>query len=218
MARFIDLSHEIESGMITYPGMPAPVIRDHMTREASKANYAEGVTFQIGAIEMIANTGTYIDTPFHRYEGGFDLNGLPLESCANLPGIVVRCTSSSPVMGPDSFKGMHIRGSAVLFHTGWERYWRKSEYAGANPFLTRAACERLVEEGAALVGIDSINIDNSKDPERPAHSVLLKAGIPIVEHLCNLQSLPDSRFRLFAVPPKVKTFGSFPVRVFAIVE
>jgi kynurenine formamidase len=218
MARLIDLSHEIESGMITYPGLPAPVIRDHLTREASKAKYAEGVTFQIGAIEMIANTGTYLDTPFHRYERGFDLNGLPLESCANLPGIVVRCTSIGPAIGPDSFKGIQIRGCAVLFHTGWDKHWRKSEYAGANPFLTQAACERLVEERVALVGIDSINIDNGKDPARPAHSVLLKSEIPIVEHLCNLQSLPDSQFRLFAVPPKVKDFGTFPVRVFAIVE
>ena len=218
MARLIDLSHEIESGMITYPGLPAPVIRDHMTREASKAHYAEGVTFHIGLIEMIANTGTYLDTPFHRYEEGFDLNGLSLESCANLPATVVRCSSMGPSIEPDSLKGIALRGSAVLFHTGWDKYWRKSEYAGSNPFLSIATCERLVKEGASLVGIDSINIDSRNDPERPVHSVLLKAGIPIVEHLCNLESLPDSNFRFFAVPPKVKQFGTFPTRAFAIVE
>jgi kynurenine formamidase len=218
MSMLVDLSHEIESGMITYPGLPAPVIREFLSREASKAHYAEGVTFNIGSIEMIANTGTYLDTPFHRYEEGHDLEGLKLESCANLNGVVVRCSDLGQSIGPDSLKNIKVRGAAVLFHTGWDEYWRKTEYGGANPFLNLAICERLVEEGAALVGIDSVNIDDRNDNARPAHSILLKARIPIVEHLCNLNSLPDSNFRFFAVPPRVKQFGTFPVRAFALVD
>jgi kynurenine formamidase len=218
MSILVDLSHEIESGMITYPGLPAPVIRDFMSREASKEHYAEGVTFCIPSIEMIANTGTYLDTPFHRYDNGFDLEGLKLESSANLNGVVVRCSDLGQSIGPDSLKNMKVHGAAVLFHTGWDQHWRKTEYGGPNPFLTRATCERLLEEGAALVGIDSVNIDDRNDSSRPAHSVLLKEGIPIVEHLCNLNSLPNSNFRFFAVPPKVKEFGTFPVRAFAIVD
>ncbi|HSE42217.1 MAG TPA: cyclase family protein [Acidobacteriota bacterium] len=218
MSRFVDLSHEIESGMITYPGLPAPKIIDYLTREASKAHYADGVTFQISTIEMVANTGTYLDSPFHRYADGFDLENLPLESCANLPGIVIHCSSMGTAIDANSIKNRNLSGHAVLFHTGWDKFWRTSEYGGPNPFLTRELCERLVEDGAALVGIDTVNIDDRNDLQRPAHSVLLKAGIPIVEHLCNLQSLPDANFRFFAVPPKVKQFPTFSVRAFAIVN
>jgi arylformamidase len=217
MNNFIDLSHEIESGLITYPGLPAPIIKDYMSREASKSKYAEGVTFQIGLIEMIANTGTYVDAPFHRYENGADLADLPLKSLANLPGFVIRCSDSNRAINPDSFEHIDVRGAAVLFHTGWDKHWRTQEYAGNNPFLTKESCEKLISNGAVLVGIDSVNIDDGKDPNRPAHSLLLKAGIPIVEHLCNLQSVPDSGFRFFAIPPKIKNFGSFPVRAFALV-
>jgi arylformamidase len=216
MNNFIELSHEIEAGLITYPGLPAPIISDYMSRENSKANYAEGVTFQIGRIEMIANTGTYLDVPFHRYSEGFDLSDLPLKSIANLRGIVVRCNESNRAITPESFKEIDVRRAAVLFHTGWDKHWRTPEYGGDNPFLTQESCERLIDHGAALVGIDSCNIDDRKDLSRPAHSLLLKAGIPIVEHLCNLQSLPDAGFRFFAIPPKIKNFGSFPVRAFAL--
>jgi arylformamidase len=216
MNNFIELSHEIETGLITYPGFPAPVISDYLSRENSKANYASGVTFQIGRIEMIANTGTYLDVPFHRYAEGFDLSELPLKSIANLHGIVVRCADSDRAITPESFKTIDVRGAAVLFHTGWDKHWRTPEYGGDNPFLTEESCERLIDQGAALVGIDSCNIDDRKDLSRPAHSVLLKARIPIVEHLCNLQSLPDAGFQFFAIPPKIKNFGSFPVRAFAL--
>jgi arylformamidase len=216
MNNFIDLSHDIEAGLITYPGLPAPVIKDYMSRESSKANYAEGVTFHIGQIEMIANTGTYVDSPFHRYPDGSDLADLSLRSLANLHGIVIRCTESDRTIKPELFNNVDVRGAAVLFHTGWDKHWRTQKYGRDNPFLTKESCERLIKNGAALVGIDSCNIDDSKDLRRPAHSLLLKAGIPIVEHLCNLQSVPDSNFRFFAVPPKIKHFGSFPVRAFAL--
>lgn len=218
MNNFIDLSHEIESGLVTYPGLPTPIISDYMNRESSKANYAEGVTFHIGRIEMIANTGTYVDVPFHRYATGFDLAELPLKSIANVPGIVVRCTNGDRTITPEFFKDIDVRGAAVLFHTGWDKYWKTPEYGGDNPFLTEASCERLIDHGAVLVGIDSCNIDDRKDLKRPAHSLFLKANIPIVEHLCNLQSVPDSGFRFFAIPPKIKNFGSFPVRAFALLE
>jgi len=216
MNNFIELSHEIEAGLITYPGLPAPNITDYMSRENSKANYAEGVTFQIGRIEMIANTGTYLDVPFHRYAKGFDLSELPLKSIANLRGVVVRCTGSNRAITPQSFKNVDVRRAAVLFHTGWDKHWRTPEYGSDNPYLTQESCERLIEHGAVLVGIDSCNIDDRKDLKRPAHSLLLKADIPIVEHMCNLQSLPDAGFKFFAIPPKVKNFGSFPVRAFAL--
>jgi kynurenine formamidase len=216
MNNFIELSHEIEGGLITYPGLPAPVISDYLSRENSKANYAEGVTFQIGRIEMIANTGTYLDVPFHRYPEGFDLSELSLRLIANLPGVVVRCSDFDRAITSELFKDIDVRGAAILFHTGWDKHWRTPEYRGDNPFLTQAGCERLIDHGAVLVGIDSINIDDLKDISRPAHSLLLKAGIPIVEHLCNLQSLPDAGFRFFAIPPKIKKFGSFPVRAFAL--
>ncbi|HEY7162563.1 MAG TPA: cyclase family protein [Acidobacteriota bacterium] len=216
MNNFIDLSHEIEAGLITYPGFPAPIISDYLERENSKSNYAEGVTFQIGRIEMIANTGTYLDVPFHRYAEGFDLSELPLKSIANLPAIVVRCPESDRAITPAAFKQVDVRGAAVLFHTGWDKHWRTPQYGGENPYLTEESCEHLIHAGAMLVGIDSCNIDDRKDLRRPAHSLLLKARIPIVEHLCNLHTVPDAGFRFFAIPPKIKNFGSFPVRAFAL--
>jgi kynurenine formamidase len=216
--RLIDLSHEIEDGMVTYPGLLAPVISDWLSRESSRAKYAPGTTFQIGKIEMIANTGTYLDAPFHRVEDGQDLADLELEVLADLPGVVVRTTGRS-TRGVDaaSFAGLDVRGKAVLVHTGWDAHWRTPAYGTGHPFLTRDATEALVAGGAALVGIDSLNIDDTADGLRPAHSLLLGAGIPIVEHLTGLAALPDADFRFFAVPPKIKAMGSFPVRAFALV-
>lgn len=215
--KLIDVSHEVEAGMITYPGLPGPVIRDFLTREESRKKFAGRAEFHVGKIEMVANTGTYLDSPFHRYEDGKDLTQLPLSSLANLPGMVVRVGKSRRAIGPDAFRGLELRGKAVLWHTGWDVYWRTDEYASGHPFLTRESAHLLVESGARLVGIDSLNIDDTADPTRPAHSLLLEADIPIVEHLCNLQLLPDSGFRFFAVPVKVKNFGSFPVRAFAVI-
>ncbi len=216
--RFVDLSHEIEAGMITYKGLPAPVICDFLSREASRGHYAEGTEFQIGRIDMVANTGTYVDSPFHRYADGKDLAALPLDSLARLEGIVIRCRGhASRAIAPEVLQGRSVRGRAVLFDTGWDRNWRTDAYFEGHPFLTRAAAEWLVEQRVALAGIDSLNIDDTADGTRPAHTLLLGAGIPIAEHLCALDRLPDEGFRFFAVPPKVKAFGSFPVRAFAVV-
>ena len=212
----IDVCHSIEDGMITYKGLPAPVITDHLTREASRDVYAPGTEFHIGKIEMVANTGTYLDTPFHRYARGRDLAGLDLYSVANLDGLVVRATGKE--IGADVFSGLEIKDKAVLVHTGWDRHWRTEEYSSGNhPFLTADAANHLAKNGVALVGIDSYNIDSTSDASRPAHSVLLGHDIPIVEHLCGLNELPDTGFKFFAVPIKIKRFGTFPVRAFGLV-
>ena len=214
---FLDLSHVIEHGMTTHPGLPGPVICDFLSREASKARYAPGVEFQIGKIEMVANTGTYLDAPFHRYADGIDIARLPLESLAELDAVVVRGAGAVRAIGPDAFAGRDVAGKAVLVRTGWDMHWGTPAYLAGHPFLTAAAAEYLVAHGAALVGIDSLNIDDIGDDARPVHSLLLGAGIPIVEHLCNLGPLPDGEFRFTAVPAKVAGFGSWPVRAFAVV-
>jgi arylformamidase len=214
--RFIDLSHTIESGMITYKGLPAPLICDHLSREQSRSIYAPGTEFQIGRIDMVANTGTYLDTPFHRYADGFDLDGLALESCSDLPGVVVRVASlESRAIDRARFGAVEVRGRAVLVHTGWDRHWRTDQYFEGYPFLTEQAAIYLRDAGATLVGIDSHNIDDTSTGARPVHTTLLRAGIPIVEHMTNLGALPLSGFRFSAVPPKISGMGSFPVRAHA---
>jgi arylformamidase len=216
---FLDLSHTIEHGMTTYPGLPGPVICDFMSREASRGRYAPGVEFHIGKIEMVANTGTYLDSPFHRYADGKDLSQLALESVADLRGVVVLARNRTQrAITSDAFAGLDVRGKAVLFDTGWDAHWRTDTYCEGHPFLTADAAQRLIDGGAALVGIDSLNIDDTSTGERPVHSLLLRREILIVEHLCRLDHLPDDAFRFHAVPVKVKGFGSFPVRAFAIVE
>jgi kynurenine formamidase len=216
--QLIDVCHTVEDGMITYKGLPAPVITDHLTREESKNYYATGTEFQIGKIQMVANTGTYLDSPFHRYGDGTDLASLDLYSLANLEGIVVRVDVAERGIPVTALAGLDLRSRAVLFHTGWDMRWRTEGYfAGTHPFVTAAAAGYLVEAGAALVGIDSYNIDDTDDRRRPAHSILLRHGIPIIEHLCGLRELPDHGFKFFAVPVKVKGMGTFPVRAFGIV-
>jgi kynurenine formamidase len=211
----LDLSHTIEHGMTTYPGLPGPVICDFLSREASRARYAPGVEFHIGKIEMVANTGTYLDSPFHRYADGKDLSRLPLESLADLEAVVIRGAAGGRAVGRTALEGRDLRGKAVLVRTGWDVHWGTPAYLDGNPFLTAGAADYLVSQGAALVGIDSLNIDDIKDLARPVHSVLLGAEIPIVEHLCNLGPLPESGFRFSAVPAKVAGFGTWPVRAFA---
>jgi arylformamidase len=213
---FVDLSHPIESGMITYPGLPAPVIGEHLSREASRERYGGLSEFHIGRIEMVANTGTYVDAPFHRYAGGADLAGLALASLADLEGVVV--DPGERAVDESLFNGVEVEGRAVLVRTGWDAHWRTERYAEKSPFLARGTAESLARRGAALVGIDSLNVDDVDDLSRPAHTVLLGAGIPVVEHLCNLGALPRSGFRFFAVPPLVRGFGTFPVRAFAILS
>jgi arylformamidase len=213
----IDVCHSIEDGMITYAGLPAPVITDHLSREASREKYAPGTEFHIGKIEMVANTGTYLDTPFHRYARGRDLAGLDLYSVANLEGLVVRVTGKE--IDADFLSGFDVKEKAVLLHTGWDKHWRTDEYfSGNHPFVTADGAEYLAKSGAALVGIDSYNIDATTDAARPAHSIILGHDIPIVEHLCGLSDLPDTGFKFFAVPIKIKRFGTFPVRAFGLVE
>jgi arylformamidase len=212
----VDLSHVIEDGMTTYPGLPGPHICDFWTREGSAANYDDGSTFQIGRIDMVANTGTYLDAPFHRFADGADLADLPLETLANLPGIVLsRPWEHGLATTAEGFEGLDVRGMAVLVHTGWDRYWRTDRYGIDHPFLTADAADWLVENGAALVGIDSNNIDDTRVRARPVHTRLLAADIPICEHMTGLAGLPDEGFRFSAVPPKVRGMGTFPVRAYA---
>lgn len=210
----IDLSHTIEDGMVTYKGLPAPLICDHLSREASRGAFEAGTEFLIGRIEMIGNTGTYLDTPFHRYADGEDLNDVGLDRVAGLPGMVVDALDLQAV-DADRFAGLDLRGKAVLVHTGWARHWRTDTYFEDHPFLTEAAAALLVQAGAALVGIDSHNIDDSRTRARPVHTLLLGAGIAICEHMRGLERLPPAGFRFTAAPPKVKGFGTFPVRAFA---
>lgn len=218
-ATLVDLSHTIEHGLVTLEGYPAPVICDYLTREESRGRYSAGTEFHIGKIEMIANTGTYVDSPFHRYAAGKDLSELPLGSLANLDGVVVKAgTTRRRAIDPSFFQDLDVRGKAVLIQTGWDKNWATPGYFNGHPFITKDAAEYLVEARAALVGIDSLNIDDTSDPARPAHSILLGADIPIAEHLCNLESLPAAGFKFFAVPVKVKAFGTFPVRAFAVVD
>jgi arylformamidase len=215
----VDLSHTVSNGLITYEGLPAPVISDFLSREASRELYAPGTEFHIGKLEMVANTGTYVDSPFHRYAGGKDLSELPLESLADLEGVVVRMPESrSRSIDAAAFEGLELADKAVLVHTGWSVHWNTDRYFQGHPFLTEDAAAFLKEAGVALVGIDSLNIDDTADGRRPVHSILLAAEIPVVEHLTNLDALPSGDFRFYAVPVKVKAFGTFPVRAFALIH
>jgi kynurenine formamidase len=216
--KLIDLSHEVENGMITYKGLPAPIICDFLSREASRKNYSGGTEFNIGKIEMVANTGTYVDSPFHRFADGIDLSELPLESLADLEGIVVRVQNLGRSISAKAFDGLDVKSKAVLIHTGWARHWRTDQYFEGHPFLTRDAAERLADAGAAFVGIDTYNIDDTTDGTRPAHTTLLGRRIPICEHMCGLENLPDRGFRFHAAPVKVRAFGTFPVRAYAVLD
>jgi len=212
----VDLSHTIHNGLITYKGLPAPLICDFLSREDSRALYDRGTTFHIGRIDMVANTGTYLDSPFHRFENGKDLSELELASLAGLDAVVARVTElAGRAVGRNVFLPLEVRGKAVLVETGWSRHWETGQYFEGHIHLTRDAAEYLRDQGAALVGIDSYNIDDTADGSRPVHTVLLGAGIPIVEHLCNLKLLPAGGFTFTAAPAKVKGMGTFPVRAFA---
>lgn len=211
----IDLSHPIADGTVTYPGLPAPVISDHLSREVSRTRYAPGYEFQIGRIDMVANTGTYLDTPFHRFPDGHDLTGLDLARVADVPGLVIDVPGQEA--WAELLDGLDLAGRAVLFRTGWDAHWATARYGdGGHPFLGLAAAERLISAGAALVGIDSVNIDDTRTGERPIHTALLGAGVPIVEHLTGLGQLGPAPFRFFAVPPAIQGLGTFIVRAFAL--
>ncbi|MPZ19730.1 MAG: cyclase family protein [Luteitalea sp.] len=217
--RIVDLSHTIESGMITYRGLPAPLVCDHMSFDDSRTHYDEGTQFNIARIDMVANTGTYVDVPYHRYHDGEDLSRVALERMADLPGTVVRVTGMTwRAIDWTVFAASEIKGYAVLVHTGWDTHWRTDRYFEGHPFLTEKAALYLRDNGAALVGIDSLNVDDTSGGTRPVHSVLLGAGIPIVEHMTGMSALPTSGFRFTAAPPRVAGMGSFPVRAYARLE
>jgi len=203
--------------MTTYPGLPGPVITQHLSREDSRAHYETGTEFHIGRIEMVANTGTYLDTPFHRFPNGYDLADLPLERVADLPGVCLRVGEQE--ITPEVLTGVQVSGKAVLFATGWDRHWRTDRYGDPDhPCLNGEAAELLVDGGVSLVGIDSVNIDDTRGRARPAHTRLLDAEVPIVEHLTGLGALVGASFRFYAVPAPVRGVGTFPVRAFAVVS
>ncbi len=210
----IDLSHTIFDGLVTYKGLPPPIICDYLSREESRKYYEAGTEFQIGKIEMVTNTGTYLDCPFHRYKEGKDLTELVLEQVADLDAVTIDAVNVTAV-DVNFFEGVNISGKAVIIHTGWSRHWNTELYFEDHPFVTKAAAEFLRNKNVALVGIDSHNIDDTKSNARPVHSILLGAGILIVEHLCNLNQLPESNYQFTAAPPKIRGAGTFPVRAFA---
>ena len=221
-SRVIDLSHPIEAGLVTYPGLPAPTITSHLTREASRAKYAPGTEFAMDIITMIGNTGTYLDAPYHRYADGGDLASLDLATLVGLPAEVFHLHDAwSPQqrgIEAVTLSDRDLRGAAVLLDTGWSRFFGTPEYGRGAPFLTDAGARFLVDAGVALVGIDSLNIDDTESGgERPAHSILLAAGIHVVEHLTRLADVPARGARFTAAPPAVRGFGTFPVRAFATV-
>ena len=217
MPLLIDLSHRIEAGMVTYKGLPAPLMCDYLSREESRARYESGTEFAIQRIEMVGNTGTYLDSPFHRYADGADLADLRLDQLAQLDALVVTPKlAGGMAIGPDNFGGLDVAGKAILLNTGWDRHWRTDAYFSEHPYLTSDAADWLVENGVVVVGIDSVNIDNMHVRARPVHTKLLGAAIPICEHMTGLGSLPDAGFRFCAVPPKVKGMGTFPVRAHAL--
>lgn len=221
--RLVDLAHVITDGMVTYPGIPTPRLGSHLTFDGSAGVYAPGIEFAIATVDIAANTGTYLDTPAHRYRDGDDLSTFPLERMVDLPGVVVRTagrplTDGRPEVGADAFAGLDVAGKAVLVDTGHAAVWGTDAYFTGHPYLDEGAAAWLVEHGAALVGIDSLNIDGTHTGERPAHSLLLGAGIPVVEHLAALDQLPDAGFRFSAAPPKIVGMGTFTVRAYAVID
>jgi arylformamidase len=221
MPRYFDLSHHIEHGKVYYKGLPAPVICDFLSREDSRGLYEAGTEFQIASVQLVGNTGTYIDCPFHRYADGRDTAAMPLERFVDIPALVVHATEAegrrTRDIGADWFAGHDVRGKAVLVHTGWDVHWQSERYFERHPHLTGAAAEYLRDAGAVLVGIDSMNIDDTDGGTRPVHSILLREEILIAEHLTGLARLPGAPFTFTAVPPKLVGVGTFPVRAFATV-
>ncbi|GAA3224016.1 cyclase family protein [Actinocorallia longicatena] len=214
--RLVELSHALSDGMITYPGLPAPAFGVHLSHEDSRANYAPGTEFHFARIEMVGNTGTYLDAPLHRYQDGDDLSGVPLGALADLDALVIRA-GDVQVITRELLLPHDVLGRAVLIHTGHAAHWGTDAYAVNHPYVSAEAAEWLVAEGAALVGIDSLNIDGTSGGERPAHTALLAAGIPIVEHMTGLEQLPPHGFRFHAAPPMIVGVGTFPVRAYAVI-
>lgn len=215
--RIVDLSHVIREGLTTYPGLPAPAFTPHLTRSDSRARYAPGTEFTMDIVTMIGNTGTYLDSPWHRYDGGTDLAGLDLATLVDLPTEIFHLNDLTTRGIPaEVFWDRDVAGKAVLLHTGWDRHFGAPEYGKGSPYLSAEGVEYLLSQGVVLVGIDSLNIDDTADGTRPAHTLLLEAGIPVVEHLRGLEQLPADGFRFHAAPPRIAGLGTFPVRAFAV--
>jgi kynurenine formamidase len=214
---FIEVSHSIETGMKTYPGLPEPQAEIFLDYDSSREKYEGKAEFLIASLHLCGNTGTYVDSPIHRHRGGVDLAGLPLTSLAHLPILVVDASGHNQRgIGPDFFRGLHVRDRAVLIHTGWSRHWRTEQYFEPNPFLTGEACDFLLDAGVKFVGIDSLNIDDIQDPARPAHTKLLGANVPICEHMTNLTALQSNEGFLHAVPIAWVGGATFPVRAYVM--
>jgi len=217
--RFVEVSHTIEAGMKTYPGLPEPRVEVLLDHESSRARYDGQAEFLIASLHLCGNTGTYVDSPLHRHRNGADLAGLSLDRLAHVPAVVVNAPSGlDRGIAAEAFHDVDVRDHAVLVHTEWSRYWRTPRYFEPNPFLTRGACEYLAGEGARFVGIDSLNIDDIEDLSRPAHTILLGAGIPVCEHMTNLAAAPRKGSWLHAVPIAWKGGATFPVRAYLMVE
>ena len=216
MARFIEVSHPVVAGMKTYPGLPEPSVDVVFDYDDSQERYQGKAEFYIASLHLCGNTGTYVDAPIHRYRRGSDLAGLPLERLADMETVVLDCSQGERAIGPESLVGAELRYRAVLIRTDFSRHWGTEEYFGENPFLTAEACDMLVRAGALFVGIDSLNIDDVADPSRPAHTILLGAGIPVCEHMTNLAALPESGGRLHAAPIAWVGGASFPVRAYVL--
>jgi arylformamidase len=214
--RLVELSHVIRAGMITYPGLPGPAITPHLTREASREHYAPGTEFAIDQLTLVGNTATYLDAPYHRYPDGADLSSIPLAQTVDLPATVVRLAGAQQ-HGIDggALAALDVGGTAVLLHTGDDARFGTPDYTQDRHFLTRAGAAWLAANGAALVGIDALNIDDTDDRERPAHTLLLAAGIPVIEHLTGLEQLPPTGARFTAAPLRIEGLGTIPVRAFA---
>ena len=217
-ATLIDVSHTVKDGMVTYKGLPAPIICDYLSREASKGHYEDGTTFQIGAITMCSNTGTYVDVPFHRYEKGKDLSEIALSSLANLDAIKITIPENITEIDAKHFMGKALNNKAVIIETNWSRHWGTDQYFDDFPYVNEEAATYLRDQGVIFVGIDSYNIDDTKGKLRPCHSILLHNDIPICEHMTGLAALPGDNFKFFAVPVKVKGMGTFPVRALGLVS
>jgi kynurenine formamidase len=217
--RFIEVSHTIEAGMKTYPGLPVPEVEVLLDHESSRARYDGKSEFLIASLHLCGNTGTYVDSPLHRHRGGTDLAGLRLELLAHVPAVVVNAPAGlERGIAAAAFRDIEVRDRAVLVRTEWSRFWRTPQYFEPNPHLTREACEYLAKEGARFVGIDSLNIDDIGDLSRPAHTILLGAGIPVCEHMTNLAAAPAGGSWLHAVPIAWKGGATFPVRAYLMVE
>ena len=213
---YIDLSHRIEDGMTTYKGLPAASICDFWSREESAKNYESGTSFHIGKIEMVGNTGTYLDTPFHRYTDGKDLAEITVEQLVDLEGVLISIPyTQGPEISENVFKNYNVQNKAILIHTGWDHFWRTETYSKGHPYLTESAAQFLTDQKVKLVGIDSYNIDDTKGNRRPVHTILLKKEVFIVEHMCGLDQLFGKEFYFSALPPKIALMGSFPVRAYA---